>query len=122
MLQISSNSSLWTKVWQTTPNLKDEISCPQLLGSPVSAILITAITFSEKEWILAAYLQQKIFTGLATIDGKPDAKLNFSKKVWLNKLQVFTYSVKCEYELSVNCFVYGSGVELEVWEYTGEIN
>ncbi|MEG4583438.1 hypothetical protein QUA71_28100 [Microcoleus sp. MON1_C5] len=119
---MSSNSSLWVEIWQTSPNSKSEIVCPLLLQSPVIAVLITAMTSSDREWILAAYLQRKIFTGLTTIDGKPDAKLNFSKKLWLNKLQLFTYSVKCEYELSANCFIYGNGINLTVWEYTGEIN
>ncbi|MGL5927110.1 hypothetical protein [Chroococcidiopsis sp.] len=120
-MNIVFNTSMWQQVWEETPTTKNRLQCPLLLKSPVIALLISSPTVRLNDWSLGAYVQREVFTGLV-VGGLPDARLDGSKKLYLNKLQVFTYSVKCEYSLVASCFVYGSGVRLFAWEYTGVIN
>jgi hypothetical protein len=84
------------------------------------AVIITSPTLRENEWYLAAFIQREIFTGLS-VGGQPDARIDSSRKLYLNRLQVFTYNVEVEYSLSANCFIYGNGINLFAWEYTGII-
>ncbi|MEG4855699.1 hypothetical protein QUB10_33170 [Microcoleus sp. B5-D4] len=96
--------------------------CPVLLNSPVVALIMSAPIFLDaNKWRLGAYIQREVFTGL-TVGGSSDARLNSARKLYVNRLQVFTFSEQITYSLVINPFIWGEGTTVTVWEYTGEVN
>lgn len=121
-MQFNFSEDNWAQVWNTSLALGDTATCPILLSSPCIALLMSApLVNNVSEWYLGAYIQREVFSGL-TVGGSPDARLDGSRKLYLNRLQVFTYPTICEYSLKANCRAYGGGVQLFAYEYTGEIN
>lgn len=114
------NETAWTQVWNISPASKDKIQCPVLLNSKILAVLITSPTIKENEWYRAAFIQREVRSGLI-VGGSNDARLDASRRLYLNRLQIFTYNVDIEYALTASCQIYGNGVNLFAWEYTGLI-
>lgn len=117
---LSFNEASWTQVWSVSPESTAKIQCPILLSSKILALLITSSLARENEWYRAAFIQREVRTGL-TVGGQNDARLDSSRRLYLNRLQVFTYNIEVEYTLTANCFIYGSGINLFAWEYTDPI-
>lgn len=71
-----------------------------------------------EEWRLGAYIQREIRSGL-TIGGNQDARLDGSRKLYINRLQIFTYSTECDYSLIAYNKTYNA--TLFAYQYTGII-
>lgn len=117
---IQTGEQYWNQVWFVPSILsKERLICPILLsGSLIALTLNIAI---ETGWRLGAYVEREINTGLI-VGGLQDAQLNSARKLYVNRLQVFSFNdIQTDYSLVVNPLVYGNGVSLSVWEYTGII-
>jgi|AGSF01.1.fsa_nt_gi hypothetical protein len=119
MINVDFNQNNWEQVWSTAVSATSEqhLTCPQLLTSSVIALMLVVPIFTT-EYRFAAYVQRDVFSGLI-VGGIPDARLDSSRKLFANKLQIYSYNVACTYALNVRCFVHGSGVTLNVWQHTG---
>lgn len=122
VLTLAANSNDWQQVYFANLQDRNKLVVPVLLDSLIIALMLSAPIFTDPDkWGLGAYVQREIFTGL-TVGGNSDARLNGAKKLYVNRLQVFTFNdVKTDYSLIVSPFVYGANVNLSVWEYIGEI-
>ncbi len=114
----------WSQVWGVSlippdQNRYTRIICPILLSSPVIAVLFSIPSFSHDAWRWGGYVSREITLGL-TLDVST-ARLDESRKLYVNRLQVFTYTAIVEnYSLVFDAAISGN-VQLSVWEYTGLI-
>jgi len=114
------NETMWQPVWDVNINaINEKFTCPLLLNSPIIALMLTAPIF-QVNWRQGAYIQREVFSGLV-VGGNVDARLDSARKLYVNRLQIFTYNFLCNYTLTATCFVKGAGVRLNAWEYTGAI-
>lgn len=122
MINVDFNQNNWDQVWSTSVDSTSEnnLVCPQLLTAGVIALILVVPVFTT-DYRFAAYVQRDVFSGLI-VGGSPDARLDSSRKLFANKLQIYTYSISCTYALNVRCFARGAGVTLNAWEYTGPID
>lgn len=112
----------WQQVWDLSiPNLQktQRLVCPILLQTNAIALLLSSSALSpDYRWLRAGYVNREIRSGLI-VSGK-DAVLDFSRRLYLNQLQVFSYPFVCEFSLIVNCIAKGDGLKLFAWEYIEE--
>lgn len=119
------SETTWQQVWgiSTIPpdqNKYTRITCPVLLSSPVIALLFSYPGSIIDPWRWAGWVSIEVTTGLV-IGGQPSARLNESRKLYVNRLQVFTYpQIVSDYSLIFDSAISGN-VSLFAWEYTGEI-
>lgn len=122
MIRIESNSSLWEqRINASIPFIEGSVFIPSpfLFTSPVIKVFLSTVQPLSREWNFGGRIERKIFTGDG-IGGAPDTRLS-SRKIWVNKSQVFVFNEICEYELGIKSLYGGDGVRLFVWEYTGVI-
>ena len=114
------NNTTWEPVWDVNINAIDErLVCPLILNAPIIALMLTAPVY-QTNWKFGAYIQREVFSGL-TVGGTSDARLDSARKLYVNRLQIYTYNFSCAYILTANCFVGGTNTRISVWEYTGII-
>ncbi|MEO8891646.1 MAG: hypothetical protein ABI417_08950 [Coleofasciculaceae cyanobacterium] len=120
----TANANNWSQVWQqngipVSIERYSQITCPILLSSPVIALMFS-VPLSLEAWKFGGYINREIATNL-TVGGQSDARLESSRRLYVNRLQVITYSVKTTYSLIINAAIQGSNCSLSAWEYTGLI-
>lgn len=123
----ASNANNWQQVWSlngiplSDPGKRyTRVTCPILLSSPVIALMFS-IPFSVDDRLqFGGWVNRYIQTGLI-VGGQPDARLEGARKLWANKLQIITFSIKTSYSLTFDAAITGDACNLFAWEYTGLI-
>lgn len=117
----------WTKVLDLAEISLEEasrftrVTSPILLSSPVVACLFVDSTLLSNSWSLVGYVSTEIFSGL-TIGGAFNTRLGRRQPIYANRLQIFTFPLFSDnYSLVFDLKIVGN-VQLQAWEYTGEIN
>lgn len=123
MATFQFNETNWQQVWNTPVPAATGVRrliCPQILNTNAIALLLSASTLpADYRRVRGAYINREVKSGLV-IAGQ-DALLNFSQRLYLNQLQIFTYEFRSEFILIANCTAKGEGLNLFAWEYTGPI-
>lgn len=121
MATFQFNETNWQQVWNTpvtTGTGVRRLICPQILNTNAIALLLSAPSLpADYRWVRGAYINREVRSGLV-IAGQ-DALLDYSRRLYLNQLQIFTYESKSEFILIANCTAKGEGLNLFAWEYIG---
>lgn len=114
------NESSWLQVWSTpVPAVTGvrRLVCPQILNTNAVALLLSAPSLpTNYRWIRGAFINREVRSGLV-VAGQ-DALLDYSRRLYINQLQIFSYDSKVEFSLIANCTAKGEGLNLFAWEYT----
>ena len=127
-MEYSFNANSWNQVWAitqillpTNSNKYVRVVCPILMSASAIAIQCNVPQIKNNSWTRGGYLSREVNSGL-TAGGQYNAKLDDSKILYVNKLQIFTFpSVVNNYSLVFDS-IFAGEVSLFAWEYTGEIN
>lgn len=117
-MDFTFNESNWRQVWNSSVGAGGgikKLTCPEILNTNAVAILVSAPTIDSSRWYLAAYINREVRSGLVVAG--TDANLDYSRRVYLNKLQILTYEIKTEFTLVANCVTKGEGVNIFAWAY-----
>ena len=126
-MEYSFNANSWSQVWAITQILLPtdsskyaRVVCPILLSATAIAIQYNVPQIKTNSWTRGGYLSREVNSGL-TVGGQYTAKLDESKILYVNRLQIFTYSnIIANYSLAFDS-IYTGEVSLFVWEYIGEM-
>lgn len=117
---VTFNAANWNQVWiQPIGTTKETFTCPILLSSPIIAVAVNSTDVFASQFKGGVWIRREVASGL-TVGGNADAKLDRSRKVYCNHLQIITFEVNCTYTLIANNLTYNAN--MFVWEYTGAIN
>lgn len=115
----------WNQVWSASEISPDEnkytrIICPILLTSSVIALLFSVPGQIIDPWRWGGWVSREVASGLV-VGGQPSAKLDESRRLYVNRLQIFTYQVAVpNYALIFDAAISGN-VAIFAWEYVGTI-
>jgi hypothetical protein len=126
-LDLSTN---WVFRWNTNipktpgrfPNSHipiDDQTVPIQFESTLIAVKATSST-ALAHWRYAATAIQKVSTGIGSLS-VPDAEANYTKKVYLDRLQLLFFpKLATTYSLTFKIPYWLSAINIDVWEYVGE--
>ncbi len=118
------NQNSWNQVWSLPQIPPDEnrytrVVCPILLSAPAVAVMFSIPGAVADPWRWGGYISREVQSGLI-IGGSPNAKIDSSKKIYVNKLQILTFPPVADYSLVFDA-AFSGDVGLFAWEYTGTI-
>jgi hypothetical protein len=94
------------------------ITAPFLLENHIIAISAKSST-AKPSWKFGGRIAKKISTGI-TLGGTPDVTISDSRKLWLNQINLFSFTRYTDtYSLEIIPAYYLTQIDLAVWIYIG---
>ncbi len=89
------NQNSWNQVWTLLEIPPDEnkytrVVCPILLSSRAIAVMFSIPGATLDYWRWGGYISREVQSGLI-VGGSVDAKIDSSRKVYVNRLQILTF-------------------------------
>jgi hypothetical protein len=116
------NQNSWSQVWTLLDIPPDQnrytrVVCPIILSSRAIAVMFSIPGTVFDPWRWAGYISREVQSGLI-IGGASDAKIDSSRKIYVNKLQILIFEPVADYSLVFDA-AFSGNVQLFAWEYTG---
>lgn len=124
-MSFAFNQNSWNQVWGLNlippdQNRYTRVVCPVLLSSPAIAVMFSVPGTIIDPWRWGGYISREVQSGLI-VGGSTDAKIDSSKKIYVNKLQILIFEPVANYSLIFDA-AFSGDVQLFAWEYIGSIN
>lgn len=118
------NQDSWNQIWSLSSITPDEnrytrVVCPVLLSTTAIAVMFSIPGAVVDPWRWGGYISREVQSGLI-VGGSTDAKIDSSRKIYVNRLQILIFEPVADYSLVFDA-AFSGNVNLFVWEYTGII-
>jgi hypothetical protein len=124
------NAANWSLLWNYSANATPvpdlpgytveipPITAPFLLENHIIALSAKSST-AKPSWKLGGRIAKKISTGI-TLGGTPDVTISDSRKLWLNQINLFSFTpYTATYALEITPIYYLTQIDLALWIYNG---